>query len=298
MNLLIAMQSFCKVTESNNFAAAAREMNLSPAQISKQISALESHLGVRLLNRTTRKVTLTEAGQAYYQKCRPILQDINTLEASVSEFGNKAKGLIRVTAPVDFGGMYLMEPVAAFQNAYPDVSIELHLSDERLNLIERGMDVAIRIGDLKDSSLVAKRLAQSERAYLASPEYLKKHGEPKTPEDLAHHQVLHYLLTDIKFLPAGEDERLRALPTSRFSCNNGRALCEAAALGQGIISKPMFLAAPYIREKRLQPILTSIERPPLGIYALYLHRAHVPPKITRFVDFLARFFKDHTPWAL
>ena len=298
MNTLLAMHSFCKVMEYSSFAQAARDLNLSSAQVSKHISALEDHLKVRLLNRTTRRVTATEAGQDYYLKCQQILNDIEVLEASVGQHSSQVQGILKVAAPMDFAVMYLMDPIARFQQVYPQVRIELHLSDERISLIDRGMDVAIRIGELADSSLIARRLAETRPSYYASPSYLRQHGTPTTLEEMASHQVMHYLPSsdDKPMLRGPGEERVRPLQPWHLACNNGRALCEAAALGAGIISKPNFLAAPYLRDGRLVELLPQLRRPTLGIYALYLHRALVPGKVTQFVEFLAEHFRDGGSW--
>lgn len=298
MNKLLAMQVFCRVLEYASFAQAARELKLSSAQVSKHISNLEQHLGTRLLNRTTRKVTPTEAGQHYYDQCQQLLEQLDLLEHSVTDYGRRPQGTLKISAPMDFGYLYLVPLVIAYQQQFPDVRIDLHLGDQQVNLIEEGFDIALRISHLKDSSLVARKLAACELGYFASPEYLKQAGTPTHPEQLQQHRCLNYSYKpepDVWLFQTAQGIQRQRLPW-QFSCNNGRALCEAAAMGQGIIFKPDFLVSSYLQEGRLVEILQDYRVPPVGIYAVYLHRRFVPQKITSFIDFLAQAWQTQLPW--
>lgn len=290
MNTLNAMQCFCRIVDLESFASAATDLGVSTAQISKQISALESHLKVRLLNRTTRKVSPTEIGMLYYEKCQQILTDLGELESMIEQQGKEPQGVLKISAPIDFSTMYLMDVFTAFQQSHPKIQLDINLSDQFVSLIDEGLDVAIRIGDLPDSTLVAKRLSTTYLSHYAAPRYLHKHGIPQTLEELSEHQTLRYVMNGREFGSALQKSRWT------MSCNNGRAMCEAAAHGAGIITKPNFMVLSYLRDGSLVEVLSQHRRPPVGIYAVYQHRTHVPCKITHFVDFLADYFRDQDVW--
>lgn len=290
MNTLNAMQCFCRIVELGSFAQAAMDLGISSAQISKQITALEAHLGVRLLNRTTRKVSPTDIGILYYEKSQHILAELHELEAFIEEQGNEPQGVLKISAPIDFSTMYLMDALTAFQQSHPKIQLDISLSNHFANLIEEGLDVAIRIGELPDSTLVARRLATAHLGYYASPGYLQRYGEPQSLEELAKHRALRYMVNGREF-PSPLQKCHWTL-----SCDNGRAMCEAAAHDAGIITKPNFLAMPYLRAGTLVEILQQHRSPDIGIYAVYLHRTHAPCKIMQFIDFLADHLRHNDVW--
>ncbi|MCE8032121.1 LysR family transcriptional regulator [Billgrantia tianxiuensis] len=290
MNLFNAMQCFCRIVELGSFAHAATALGISSAQVSKQIHALESHLKVRLLNRTTRKVSPTEIGTLYYERCQRILKEINELESLVEQQDKEPQGVLKISAPVDFSTMYLMDAFTSFQRSHPKIQLDINLNDNFVSLIEDGLDVAIRVGELPDSALIARRLATTFLGYYASPVYLRQYGEPKNLEQLAEHQTLRYMVQGREF-PSPLQKS-----SWTISCNNGRAMCEAAAKGAGIIIKPNFLAMPFLQDGTLVEILKQHRRQDVGIYAVYLHRNHVPCKIIEFVDCLADHLRHNDVW--
>lgn len=295
-----AMQVYCRVVELESFAATGRALGISTAMVSKHIAALEKELGIRLLNRTTRRVSATDEGQYYYQRCRTLLHEIEELESSVTLQGHAPRGLLRLTAPMDFTLLHLLEPIQQFQRQYPQVRIELELDDRQRNLAADNFDVAIRIANLSDSSLVARRLTQCQGGFYASPGYLAEAGTPETPHQLQQHRCLlyTYLTQDRNYWvfddKNGQRQKVRVHWT--LAANNGRALCEAAAQGMGIVQQPDFIAAPFVREGRLVPLLTDYPGQAFPIYAVYQHRQFLPARIVAFVDFLRDYFAEHQRW--
>lgn len=290
MKTLALIRTFCKVVELESFSEAAAELNLSNAQVSKHIKTLEDYLKIRLLNRTTRKVTETDVGHMCYQRYKKILDDLDDLEVQLSDQRSHPQGVLKISAPVDFTTMYLMRPFNAFKENYPDIQFELHLCDQFVSLIDDGFDMAIRIGRLSDSSLIARKISSTCIRYYASPSYLAKYGTPDTPDDLANHQTLFYLNC--------QDSKLQTYSRSHtpLLCNNGRAMCEAATFGMGIAVKPDFMAHPYVERGQLREILPGYRTAPIGIFAMYLHRSS-SCKITRLIDFLAEYFEHNQPWV-
>ncbi|OOV86638.1 LysR family transcriptional regulator [Oceanospirillum linum] len=300
MDKYTAMQVYCRVVELESFAATGRSLGISTAMVSKHIAALEKELGIRLLNRTTRRVNPTDEGIYYYNRCRTLLSEIDELESSVTQQGHDPRGLLRLTAPMDFTLLHLIEPIQAFQKAYPLVRIELELDDRQRNLTADNFDVAIRIANLADSSLVARKLTQCRGGVYASPEYLKENGTPASLQDLQQHRCLLYTyLTQDRnywvFLDKdGQRQKVRVNWT--LAANNGRALCEAAAQGMGIIQQPDFIAAPFVKEGRLIQLFEDYPRYDLNVYAVYQHRQFLPVRIAAFVDFLRDYFEGYKRW--
>lgn len=300
MDKYTAMQVYCRVVELEGFAATGRALSISTAMVSKHVAALEKELGIRLLNRTTRRVSATDEGLYYYQRCRTLLNEIEELESSVTQQGHDPRGLLRLTAPMDFTLLHLMEPIQQFQRAYPLVRIELELDDRQRNLIADNFDVAIRIANLADSSLVARKLTQCAGGIYAAPEYLQREGTPKTPQEIQKHRCLLYTyLTQDRNYWVFEDkngQRQKVRVHGALAVNNGRALCEAAAQGMGIIQQPDFIAAPFIRDGRLVQLFPEYPGQQLNIYAVYQHRAFLPARIVAFVDFLRDYFEANKRW--
>ncbi|MBB1485344.1 LysR family transcriptional regulator [Oceanospirillum sediminis] len=295
-----AMKVFCRVVEKESFAATGRELGISTAMVSKYVAALEKELGTRLLNRTTRRVSPTDEGQYYYNRCSTLLMEMDELESSVTQQGQEPRGVLRLTAPMDFSVLHLMEPISLFQQQYPLVRIEVDLDDRHRNLIADKFDIAIRIAHLSDSTLVARKITQCRSGLYASPEYLSENGKPETPEDLQQHRFLFYsnLVQDRNYLvlhdKKGQKQRVR-IPWT-LAVNNGRALCEAAAQGMGIIQQPDFMTTDYLQQGRLQPVLEDYPPIEFNVYAVYQHRQFLPRRIMAFIDFLIEYFRNNQRW--
>lgn len=288
------MQVYCRIVELGTFAAVAREMNLSAMMISKYMAQLEKSLGVVLLNRTTRSLTLTEAGESYYNRSKQLLEDLDDLEASTSQLGNTVKGYLRINAPIDFGGIYMISAIDSYQRLYPEVKILMSLDNKPVNLRKGLFDISILVTDTLDQGVVAKKISQTELCTYAAPDYLKTNGFPKTIEDLSNHRCLHYTNT-----PHGDHwifnnngNKVKIKTDWAFATNNGRALCEAAALGMGIVQAPKLSVSQYIKSQHLIEILPEYRISSLSIYATYLQRRYYPAKLSTFIDFLSTFFEN------
>ncbi len=297
MDRLTEMEAFLRVVDQGGFTEAAKKLGLSKSAVSKHVSALEQRLGVRLLNRTTRRVSPTEIGLAYYDRAARVLADASEADAMVSSMQAAPRGELRVSAPVSFGIQHAAPVVAEFLKIYPDVSIHMVLDDRYVELVAEGFDVAIRIGTLPDSSLRARKLAEADSVMVASEAYLAEHGVPRTIEDLARHSLLHYsYLSTGNFwrlrTPTGEERDIRA--GGRLSANNGEALLAAARAGIGIAAVPsFFLRGPGGMDGLLR-ILPDLAPHTLGIYAIYPPGRFPQPKLRAFIDFLAETFKGKT----
>jgi DNA-binding transcriptional LysR family regulator len=294
MDKLNNMQVFCRIVELGSFTAVAREMDLSAMMISKYMAQLEESLGVALLNRTTRKISLTEAGEVYYQRSKQLLEDFSELDESTSQLGRNVKGILRVSASIDFGGLYLVPAIEAYQRLYPDVKIMMTLHNSQVNLSEGSIDLAILVTDTLDLGVVARKIAETRLCTYAAPAYIKQYGEPLSIEDLKYHHCLYNTDTphkDYWIFRAGDDE-VKVKTTWRFASNNGRALCQAAALGMGITQAPEMSVASYLAQNQLIEILGDFRIPSLAVYATYLQRRFMPAKLTTFVDFLVRYFAE------
>ncbi len=300
MDKYTAMRVFCRVVERESFAATGRDMSLSTAMVSKYIAGLEKELGIRLLNRTTRRVSPTDEGLYYYNRCSALLLELDELDSSVAQQGQEPRGLLRLTAPMDFSLLHLMEPICLFQEQFPLVRIELDLDDRQRNLLADKFDVAIRIARLTDSTMVARKITECASYVYAAPEYLQKYGIPQTPDELQQHKCLQYtyLSHDRNYwvFRDSDGERIRVRIPWTLAVNNGRALCEAAALGVGIIHQPDFMANELVEQGRLQRILDDYPPEPFNVYAVYQHREFLPQRIVVFVDFLREYFQNSQRW--
>lgn len=290
MDRLTEMEAFVQVVEQGGFSEAARRVGLSKSAISKQIATLEARLGARLLNRTTRRVSPTEIGLAYYEKALLVLKTAAEADAMVTAMQAAPQGLLRVSAPVNLGERLLSASVAAFLTQHPNISVELCLEDRYVDLLSEGYDVAIRIGKLSDSSLMAKKLGLAAMRIVAAPAYLDRAGVPETLDDLARHSLLHYTLmaggTSWRVrLKTGEERSFRA--AGPVTANNGSALLAAAAEGLGIVALPDFICSEALATGRLVPVLPALGLDPLGIYAVYPAGRFMQPKLRAFIDHLA-----------
>jgi DNA-binding transcriptional LysR family regulator len=298
MDRLTEMEAFVRVVEHGGFTEAARKMGMSKSAVSKHVSALESRLAVRLLNRTTRRVSPTEVGLAYFDRARAVLAEAGEADSMVTAMQATPSGSLRISAPVNFGISQVSPAVAEFLSAWPEVEIDMVLDDRFVELVAEGFDLAIRIGTLADSSLKARKLAEARSVVAASPKYLAEAGVPETIGDLTRHRLLHY-----SQLTSGSHWRLRAASGEerqirvggRLTVNNGQALMKAAEAGLGISMIPSFMLGDALATGRLVEVLA--DRPPdlLGIYAVYPQGRFPQPKLRAFVDFLVAYFKGKGP---
>jgi len=297
MDRLDEMRAFTATAEARSFTQAARKLGVSSAQVSKLVARLENRLGARLLNRTTRDVSLTDTGQAYLERARELLENFDALETSVRDQSGPS-GNLKVSAPVSFGKNQLTPALLDFAAGCSAVSLDVTFSDRMVNLVEEGFDVAVRIGHLTDSSLVARRLAAVRMVTCASPEYLARAGTPTALEDLAGHEAVLDTngrdATVWRFGPHGDLREVRVHGRLRFS---GAEACVAAAVaGFGLTRAPAFAAAEELRAGRLVPILCNFEPELIHVHAVYPHARHLAAKVRAFVDFLVKRYAGEPEW--
>ncbi len=287
MDRLLGMEVFVAAVDAGSFTAAANVFKITPAMVSKHITALEKHLGSPL-TRTTRRQHLTEVGKRYYENCKQILDQVASAEAGAEAMGGNSKGLLRVNASIWFGSLTLAPIICDYLRQYPEVNVRLSLTDRYIDIVEEGVDVAIRIGELADSSLIARKLSMFEVAICASPEYLAMAGVPKTPADLLKHQCLGFTNWQRqggwKLMQRKAGSGIGESP--RFESDNGQALLAAAVKGIGIIMMPRDLLRPDIEAGRLKELLKNHVPPARPIHAVYPRARQSLPKLTFFVDFL------------
>jgi DNA-binding transcriptional LysR family regulator len=301
MDTIDSIRAFTKVVDANGFAAAAREMGLSRSVVNKSVISLENSLGTQLLTRSTRRVSPTEAGLAFYDRAIAILGDLDDAMSAVRELQGQPAGTLRVNAPMSFGTLHLSGMVAEFMAAHPKVHVELMLSDRRIDLIEEGFDVTIRAAEtINSTSLMSRELAPARRVLCASPEYLERRGEPVEPLALKDHRCLHY-----GYLSSGSQWRLigpdgdstYAIQCAMWS-NNGEVLRDAAVNHQGIALLPTFIAGPCLQSGELRTVLTDYKAPPITLCALYPRHRHLSAKVQRFVDLLEARLGARPFWDL
>ncbi len=292
------MEVFARAVRAGSFSAAARELRLTPSAVSKKVSRLEDRLGARLLNRTTRRLGLTEVGEAYYARCQRILGDIEEAERAVTQLDSAPRGTLRVSASIAFGQRQIVPLVPEFLRRFSDLRVELTMTDHIIDLVEEGVDIAIRVSGPPDSALVARKLAPERRIICAAPAYLERHGTPQTPADLTHHNCLSYsTLATNEWQFAGANGAFSVDARGTFEANGGEAMREMALAGVGLVRLATFLIGPDIRAGRLMPLLTEYERPEdHAVYAVYPHRRHLSPKVRAFVDFLVEKMTPVPPW--
>ena len=290
MDRLAAMQAFVKVVELGSFSAAADQLDLSKSAVSKMVRGLEDHLGARLLNRTTRRLGLTEAGGRYVEEVGRILADLAEIEAATAEQRAVPRGRLKVNAPMSFGLLHLAPLLPGLLQAYPELTVDLTLNDRVVDLIDEGFDVALRIGRLRDSSLIARKLCEVDVILVASPEYVSTAAPLQRAGDLARHHALHYA-----YGPLRDEWRLEVdgevvdVPVrGRLRANNGEVLARAAVDGLGIALVPDFIAQPHLARGGLVRVLTSVSGGRLPVHALYPGNRHPLAKLTAFVDYLKR----------
>ncbi|HRI70415.1 MAG TPA: LysR family transcriptional regulator, partial [Polyangium sp.] len=277
-----------------SFTAAADKLGITKSYASKLVSRLEDRLGVRLLTRTTRKLIATEAGQAYHERCSAVLSALEDAEMAASELQAKPRGRLRMTAPAVFGTNHLFEPIVAFNKKFPDIFLEIHFFDRRVDILAEGYDVAIRAGLLHEENVSARRLATAPIFPIASPKYLARRGEPTEPEDLVNHDCLVYAYQDVLATWLLHDgKREVAVPIKAYLvANHAQMLLEAACRGLGICYLPHFHSAPYLRDGRLRRVLPEWQRPTLvPIHAVFPTTRHVPAKTRVFIDHMVDHFR-------
>lgn len=298
MDRIAGMQVFARVAELGSFVRAAEALGLSTTVVSRRVQQLEARLGARLLQRTTRRLSLTEAGREYLARAQAILAALEAAEALTLESRAQAAGTLRVSAPVSFGIRHLAPRLGAFARAQPGVRPDLALADRVIDLVDEGIDVAIRIGRALQPTLVARPLTTTRLMVCASPEYLRRHGTPATPAALREHRVLGYAYAATgdtwHFRQDGREVQVRTQPVLRS--NNGDLLLAAAEQGLGLVLQPGFLVADALRAGRLRRVLAGYEGPALTVHAVYPAREFLPAKTRVFVDFLVAAFAGPAPW--
>jgi len=299
LDRITGMRIFVRAVSAGSLSAAGRHLGISPAMATKHVDALEAHLGVKLLHRTTRRLSLTEAGSDYLDACLRILPEIEEAEASAASQRVEARGLLRMNVPLTFGSRYIAPLVPAFSQRHPAVRVELGLNDSQVDLIDGGWDMAVRIGRLADSTLQARRLADCPLVVCAAPAYLDERGVPRKVADLAQHNCLSYTLSQSKDWAFGRDGNARVTVSGDLLANNGSALVAAAVGGQGIIYQPQFIVAGALRRGEL--VVLELDKPAMdvgGIHLLYPPDRRPPAKVRVMADYLIESFKDEAPWAL
>jgi len=288
------MKAFAQVAATGSFAEAAKRMGLAVSVVSKRVKDLEAYLNTRLLNRTTRKVRLTDTGYSYLEYVQKFLDELEEVEENIRHRTQKPVGEIKLAAPLSFGVKYLGPALSSYLARYPDVSIKSFLSDRSVDLVEEGYDLSVRIGQLKHASLISKKLANCRRVVCASPAYFKEHGRPKKPSDLTMHNCMSYTnLAEGRAWPfVVGGKKIWQSTSGRFDADNGDMLCEAAIAGCGITYLPTFIAGQAISSGKLEVVLQNYEEPDFNIYAVYQNRRHLSTKVRTLIDHLSDHFKD------
>lgn len=293
------METFVRVVEAGSISGAAERMGIAKSAVSRRLSDLESRLGVQLFRRTTRRLDLTDSGRGFYERCLTILSDVAEAEDAVSQAHGMLRGRLRVAVPLSFGLLHLGPAICAFMQAHPEVEFDLDMNDRQVDLLAEGLDLAVRIADLEDSTLIARQLAPIHTVVCASPDYLARHGMPQTPEQLAEHNCLVYSNNPEPTLWRYHDPQGKAMSVRVRAClqaSNGDFLHQAAIAGQGICLEPTFIVHKSIEQARLIPILTEYVWPSVNAYAVYPQTRHLSRRVRVFVDFLAERFAGTPYW--
>ena len=291
--MLTGIDVFVRVVETGGFTAAARHLGKSTSFVSKEVTRLENRLGARLLNRTTRSISLTETGSLYFEQCRQIVADATQAERSISESHATPHGVLKLSAPVSFGLGYLANVLPDFLHANPEVSLDIGFDDRMVDVIGEGFDLVLRVGHLRDSSLIAKQISSSRSVTVASPHYWNQFGRPDHPAELASHNCITYSLMHAPdrweySSPTGRPVTVNI--KSRVRCNSAELECALALAGHGVTRLPEFACASELAQGTLESVLEDFAQPSLGIYAVYPHRHHLSAKVRAFIDFLAAKF--------
>jgi len=296
MHAVSDLAFFSLLVQQRSIARAAQQMGITPPAVSKRLAALELRLGVRLLNRTTRRMSLTREGEVYLAGSDHILREIEGLEHAVTSGRVASRGLVKVDATLGFGRSYIAPAISAFVRLYPEVQVQLHLGDRPLNLMDQGFDIGIRVGNLPEQRMVAVRIASNRRFFCASPAYIERFSKPATPKDLQHHSCIVIRQFDDTY-GAWQLRRGNRHETVKvggaLSTNDGQSAVQWALDGQGILLRSDWELAPYLRSGALVQLLEEWQAPPADIYAVYPERAHLPAKVRTFIDFLVKHFSKH-----
>jgi len=296
MNSDSELAFFCLLIKQGSLAATARELNLTPPAVSRRLTQLEERLGVRLLNRTTRRISLTSEGDVYFENALRILSEIDDLERQVSSSRAAPKGLLRVNAPLGFGRSYIGPAISAFTNTYPDVEVQLHLTDRPINLPDEAIDVSIRFGDQPDSRLIAKKIAANRRLICASPAYLRATGKPAYPHDLTQHQCIVLRQNESAYgnWRLGKGKQTETIKVhGKLSTNDGEVALNWALEGHGILMRAEWDVAKYLRSGRLVQVLEDYDTPAADVYAVYLERLNLSAKVAYFVEHMRDYLSRH-----
>ena len=290
---------FVQVVESGSFTAAAKRLALSKSVVSKYVTRLENQLGAQLINRTTRRLSLTEIGRTFYERSQRGLQELEEANAEVLRLQAAPRGTLKLNTPMSFGISHIAPALPDFLSRYPELSVEMNLDDRKVNLAEEGFDLAVRVADLPDPSLVARRLGPCRYVVCASPQYLQHHGVPHTPDDLIHHNAItfKYQKSPREWRFLSPEGRYISVPVSgSIETNNSLALREALINNAGITSTPTFVVGADIKAGRLKAVLTNYHVQEYSIYIIYLQRRHLSPKVRAFIDFMAERITDMPYW--
>jgi DNA-binding transcriptional LysR family regulator len=292
MDRLSNIAAFVTVAETGNFAEAARRLNIANSVVSKRIKDLEAYLGVRLLERSTRRVRLTDTGYQYFDQTRRIITELAETEENIRYHNENPVGELKVSAPVSFGVKFMGPAVSSYLDTYPDVVVKLSLTDRMVDMQSEGFDIAIGIGDIPDPGAITKKLAESRGVVVASPAYIARHGRPERPQDLSAHNCMAYShLNDGRHWPfrIGGKKHLQSID-GRFGANNGMLLADAAVNGCGIVYLPTFLVANHIASGALEILLEEFEEPPITIRAAWLQQRLLSARTRTFIDHMAAYF--------
>ncbi|MCI2282482.1 LysR family transcriptional regulator [Colwellia sp. MSW7] len=281
------ISEFVHVAESESFTLASKKMSISTAQVSRQVSALESRLDTKLLYRTTRKVSLTEEGRIFYQHCRSVLDGLEAAERAITNLQSKPRGKIKLTAPITYGEKMIMPLVNNFMKQHSEIEVYANLTNQKVALVEEGYDLAIRLGKLADSTLMAKKLGKRTNYLCASPAYLHQYGIPHTLAELTKYSCLLGTLDYWHFREAGKEKNIRV--TGRLRYNSGYSLVDAALKGLGIVQLPDYYVQHYIQKGELVTLLDNFREPDEGIWAVYPQNRHLSPKIKLLVEYLSKY---------
>jgi DNA-binding transcriptional LysR family regulator len=295
------MRVFAKVVESGSFTGAAMRLGISASMVSQHVKELEERLAARLLNRTTRRVSLTETGRAYFERCTRLLADLEETEQAVSDMHAAPRGALRLNAVPSFGILHLAPAIADFTARFPGISVELMLSERPVDLIAEGFDVAVRVEEMPDSSLIARQLAPCRMVVCGAPSYFERHGVPRTPSDLSAHNCLTPAGDVLPYyhawhLTAADGTALNISPIGNLRSNSGAVLKVAALAGHGLACLPTYFVGEALQSGRLMTVLDDYIASPLTLRALYPHNRHLSAKVRAFVDFLVARFGQEPPW--
>ncbi len=292
------MAIFVRVVESGSFTGAAKALGLPKSTVSRKITQLEERLGVRLIQRTTRSLSLSDTGSAYHAHCARILNDIEEANIAVTQMQSTPSGTLRITAPVLFGSAVLSSLIAEYMELHPQVNIDLVLSNQMLDLVQDSLDVAFRIGNLEDSSLIGRYLGDVKSILCASPSYIERHGKPAHPDDINHHQLISVSGRDHWFMKGPNEQEVNLHIKPRLKVNDYSSLYTLALSGAGIAALPILIAAPAIKSQNLVPILCDWPFEAHPIHALYASNRHLSAKVRSFVDFVIERVRPNPPWLV